>query len=170
MNSGFYSAFAAFAARTDALEIIGNNLANANTVGFKWQLALRSFADWGQGQGQGGSMINATWTPLNQAVNQAINHFGVLEAPFSISLPAVLKPPETILTSPSKVAASSPFKPRRVCVTPAREISVSTTNARSSPPMVISCSVNKGRSSCRPAAWPSARTAPFLSMVRSSPN
>lgn len=66
MNSGFYSAFAGFAARSDALEIIANNIANANTVGFKAQHAFyRSFATWAQ-------------SPSTTAVNQAINRFGVL--------------------------------------------------------------------------------------------
>jgi flagellar basal-body rod protein FlgF len=66
MNSGFYSAFAGFAARTDALEMLANNVANASTVGFKASHAFyRSFDSWTQ-------PFNAT--PLNQA----INHFGVL--------------------------------------------------------------------------------------------
>jgi flagellar basal-body rod protein FlgF len=66
MNSGFYSAFAAFAARTDALEMLANNVANASTVGFKASHAFyRSFDSWTQ-------PFDAT--PLNQA----INHFGVL--------------------------------------------------------------------------------------------
>jgi flagellar basal-body rod protein FlgF/flagellar basal-body rod protein FlgG len=66
MNSGFYSAFAAFSSRTDALEMLANNVANASTVGFKASHAFyRSFDSWTQ-------PFNAT------PINQAINHFGVL--------------------------------------------------------------------------------------------
>jgi flagellar basal-body rod protein FlgF len=66
MNSGFYSAFAGFAARMDALDVIANNLANANTVGFKAQHEFyRSFSAW---------LRPSLTTPINQAVNQ----YGVL--------------------------------------------------------------------------------------------
>jgi len=66
MNSGFYSAYAGFAARMDALELIANNLANANTVGFKAQHEFyRSFASWLQ-------------PSLSTPINDAVNHFGVL--------------------------------------------------------------------------------------------
>src|SRR6266852_7400743 len=45
MNSGFYSAYAGFAARMDQLEVVANNLANVNTAGFKAQREFyRSFA------------------------------------------------------------------------------------------------------------------------------
>jgi flagellar basal-body rod protein FlgF len=66
MNSGFYSAFAGFAARMDALELVANNLANANTVGFKAQHEFyRSFAAWLQ-------------PSLSTPINDAVNHYGVL--------------------------------------------------------------------------------------------
>jgi flagellar basal-body rod protein FlgF len=66
MNSGFYSAYAGFAARMDELDLVANNLANASTTGFKAQREFyRSFDAWLQ---------PSTTTPLNQAVNQ----FGVL--------------------------------------------------------------------------------------------
>ncbi len=66
MNSGFYSAYAGFAARMDALELIANNLANANTVGFKSQHEFyRSFAAWLQ-------------PSLSTPINDAVNHYGVL--------------------------------------------------------------------------------------------
>jgi flagellar basal-body rod protein FlgF/flagellar basal-body rod protein FlgG len=66
MNSGFYSAYAGFAARMDALELIANNLANANTVAFKAQHEFyRSFTSWLQ-------------PSLSTPINDAVNHFGVL--------------------------------------------------------------------------------------------
>src|SRR6266851_3125782 len=66
MNSGFYSAYAGFAARMDALDVVANNLANANTTGFKAQHEFyRSFSAWLQ---------PSLTTPLNQAINQ----FGIL--------------------------------------------------------------------------------------------
>lgn len=66
MNSGFYSAFAGFAARMDALDVVANNLANANTVGFKSQHEFyRSFSAWLQ---------PSLSTPINDVVNQ----FGIL--------------------------------------------------------------------------------------------
>ena len=66
MDSGFYSAFTGFAARMDALDIIANNLANANTTGFKSHRSFyRSFSAWLQ---------PSLTTPINSAVNQ----YGVL--------------------------------------------------------------------------------------------
>lgn len=66
MNSGFYSSFSGFAARMDALDLVANNLANANTVGFKSQHAFyRSFAAWLQ-------------PSLSTPINDAVNHYGVL--------------------------------------------------------------------------------------------
>jgi flagellar basal-body rod protein FlgF/flagellar basal-body rod protein FlgG len=66
MNSGFYAAYAGFAARMDALDLVANNLANTSTSGFKAQHEFyRSFAAWLQ---------PSLTTPINQAVNQ----FGVL--------------------------------------------------------------------------------------------
>jgi flagellar basal-body rod protein FlgF len=66
MNSGFYSAYAGFAARMDELDLVANNLANVSTAGFKAQREFyRSFATWLQ---------PSLTTPINQGVNQ----FGVL--------------------------------------------------------------------------------------------
>jgi flagellar basal-body rod protein FlgF len=66
MNSGFYSAFTGFAARMNALDVLANNLANANTNGFKSQHAFyRTFNEWLQPEAE---------TPMNLAVNQ----YGVL--------------------------------------------------------------------------------------------
>jgi flagellar basal-body rod protein FlgF len=66
MNSGFYSAFAGLAARMEALDVAANNMANANTVGFKAQKEFyRAFT---------ASLNNGRLTP----VNLAINDYGVL--------------------------------------------------------------------------------------------
>jgi flagellar basal-body rod protein FlgF len=66
MNSGFYSAFTGYAARIDALDVLANNLANANTTGFKSQHTFyRTFTDW---------LEPTSETPMNLAVNK----YGVL--------------------------------------------------------------------------------------------
>jgi len=66
VNAGFYSAYSAFAARMDALDVIANNLANASTSGFKAQHEFyRSFSAWLQ-------------PSLTTPINQAVNRFGVL--------------------------------------------------------------------------------------------
>jgi flagellar basal-body rod protein FlgF/flagellar basal-body rod protein FlgG len=66
MNSGFDSAFAGESARVAALDILANNLANANSSGFKAQHTFyRSFSDWLE--------------PVPQdPVNLAVNQYGVL--------------------------------------------------------------------------------------------
>jgi flagellar basal-body rod protein FlgF len=74
MNSGFYSAYAGFAARMDELEVVANNLANVNTAGFKAQREFyRSFA---------ASLNTPDPVPammtVSEAVHQAVNQFGIL--------------------------------------------------------------------------------------------
>jgi flagellar basal-body rod protein FlgF len=66
MDSGYYSACTALVSRTQELDTIANNLANASTVGFRAQENVFSsvLADAG----------NTTASPLNQA----INNYGVL--------------------------------------------------------------------------------------------
>ncbi len=66
MDSGYYSACTALVSRTQELDTIANNLANASTVGYRAQKNIFSsvLADAG----------NATATPLNAA----INNYGVL--------------------------------------------------------------------------------------------
>ncbi|HXA83236.1 MAG TPA: flagellar basal-body rod protein FlgF [Methylomirabilota bacterium] len=66
MDSGFYSTFTGFSTRLDALEVVANNLANANTTGYKAQVSFyRAMPAWLQ---------ESLTTPLNQVVNR----FGVL--------------------------------------------------------------------------------------------
>lgn len=66
MDSGFYSAYTGFAARMDELDLLANNLANANTPGYKAQFAFyRSLPAWLQA---------SLSTPLNDAVNR----YGIL--------------------------------------------------------------------------------------------
>ena len=61
MDSGFYSAFTALAARMQSLDLVANNLANANTVGYKGQQEFfKSFS---------ASLNNSRLTPENQAIN-----------------------------------------------------------------------------------------------------
>lgn len=74
MDSGFYSSFSGFAARMDALDLVANNLANANTTGYKSHHEFyRSLAAALSSQP---SLIPAG--TLNQTMNQSINQFGVL--------------------------------------------------------------------------------------------
>ena len=67
MDSGFYSAFTALAARMQSLDLVANNLANANTVGYKAQKEFYRAFDY--------SLNNNTRLT---SVNQAINNFGML--------------------------------------------------------------------------------------------
>jgi flagellar basal-body rod protein FlgF len=74
VNTGFYSAYAGFAARMDELEVVANNLANVNTNGFKAQREFyRSFtASLTDEQAPSGMLT------VSQAVQQASNQFGIL--------------------------------------------------------------------------------------------
>jgi len=66
MDSGFYSAFTALAARMQSLDLVANNLANANTVGYKGQdLFYKSYS----------ASLNGTRLT---AENQAINDFAII--------------------------------------------------------------------------------------------
>jgi len=66
MESGYYAACTALVARTQALDTIANNLANASTVGFRAERNVFS-------------SVLATAGDQNQSsLNQAINRFGVL--------------------------------------------------------------------------------------------
>jgi flagellar basal-body rod protein FlgF len=69
MNSGFYSAFAGLAARMDALDLVANNLANANTTGFKSQHEFYT--------AYAAAMSNSGNSPMTP-INAAINDFGVI--------------------------------------------------------------------------------------------
>jgi flagellar basal-body rod protein FlgF len=66
MDSGYYAACAALVSRTEALDTIANNLANASTVGYRSQHNVFSSV-LAEANGASGS-------PLNQAMN----NFGVL--------------------------------------------------------------------------------------------
>src|SRR5215469_2592417 len=66
MDSGYYAACAGLIARTEALDTIANNLANANTTGFRAQHNIFSsvLADASGSQGSD--------------INQAVNRYGIL--------------------------------------------------------------------------------------------
>ncbi len=66
MDSGYYVAYAGFAARLQALDVLASNLANASTTGYKAQTAFYRALSAAQ--------ANEGLTPLNQAVNE----FGIL--------------------------------------------------------------------------------------------
>lgn len=67
MDSGFYAACAGLVARTQALDLAANNLANTSTTGYRAQ--QETFRQIFAGQNAGG------------ALNRAINSFGVLGSP-----------------------------------------------------------------------------------------
>lgn len=66
MDSGYYAACAGLRARTQALELVANNLANLNTAGFRAQDA--TFRSLLAGSSRAGA----------SALNRVINDFGVL--------------------------------------------------------------------------------------------
>ena len=66
MESGYYAACTALVARTQALDTIANNLANASTVGFRAEHNVFS------------SVLAAAAGQPQSMLNQAINRFGVL--------------------------------------------------------------------------------------------
>ncbi len=69
MDSGLYAACAGLIARTDSLDAIANNLANASTAGYRAQ------------QGSFSSVLAAsTKHPLGSVLNQVANNYGVLGA------------------------------------------------------------------------------------------
>ncbi len=66
MDSGYYVAYAGFAARMQALDVMAGNLANASTNGYKSQSAFYRTLSAAQG--------DEVLSPINQAVNK----FGIL--------------------------------------------------------------------------------------------
>jgi flagellar basal-body rod protein FlgF len=66
MDSGFYAACTALVSRTQALDTIANNLANASTVGYRNQHNIFS------------SVLEQAGGTAGGAVNQAINNYGLL--------------------------------------------------------------------------------------------
>ena len=66
MNSGFYAACTALMARTNALDTIANNLANAGTAGFRGE------------QNSFGAVLAGSGAPPDNLLNQAANSYGVL--------------------------------------------------------------------------------------------
>ena len=79
MNSGFYAATAGLIARTQALDVAANNLANVGTTGFKAQRefyrALQANLDPTTATAAGGPISSRR---AMGPINQAINNFGVL--------------------------------------------------------------------------------------------
>ena len=65
MDSGYYAAYSALLARTEALDAAASNLANANTNGYRAQREF--FRDAVAGEGAGDSLLNG-----------AVNRYGVL--------------------------------------------------------------------------------------------
>jgi len=66
MDSGFYAACTALMARSQALDLVANNLANTSTPGYRAQHNIfRSFLATASGQ-------------MSSALNQAVNNFGIL--------------------------------------------------------------------------------------------
>jgi flagellar basal-body rod protein FlgF len=66
MDSGYYAASTALVSRTQALDTIANNLANASTVGFRAEHNIFS------------SVLAAAGSASTSPLSQAINSFGIL--------------------------------------------------------------------------------------------
>jgi flagellar basal-body rod protein FlgF len=66
MDSGYYAACTALVSRTQALDTIANNLANAGTVGFRAERNIFS------------SVLAAAGSASGSPLNQAINNYGIL--------------------------------------------------------------------------------------------
>jgi flagellar basal-body rod protein FlgF/flagellar basal-body rod protein FlgG len=66
MDSGYYAACTALVSRTEALDTIANNLANASTVGYRAQRNVFS------------SVLQDASNSSSSPLNQAMNNFGVL--------------------------------------------------------------------------------------------
>ena len=66
MDSGFYAACSALMARTQALDLVANNLANASTPGYRGEHSIFH------------SMLVAVRGRAGSNLNRAVNNFGVL--------------------------------------------------------------------------------------------
>jgi len=66
MDSGFYAACAALMARSQALDLVANNLANTSTPGYRAQHNIFR------------SLLASATGRLTSGLNQAVNNFGVL--------------------------------------------------------------------------------------------
>src|SRR5580658_293758 len=66
MDSGYYAASTALVARTEALDTIANNLANASTVGYQSEKNVFS------------SVLADAQADDGSSLNQAINQYGVM--------------------------------------------------------------------------------------------
>jgi len=66
VDSGYYAACAGLSAQSQVLQLIANNVANVNTVGYRAQ--LESFQ----------SLVASSFGELTNPLNQAINDFNVL--------------------------------------------------------------------------------------------
>jgi len=65
MDSGFYAAVTGLISRTDALDVVANNLSNASTTGYKAQHEFYR-------------ALEAAQSPALTPLNQAINDYGIL--------------------------------------------------------------------------------------------
>src|SRR5258708_24799047 len=70
MDSGYYAACAGLRARAQALDLMASNLANSQTSGYRAQSTVF--------QSVMAAQSPTALPPLNRAVNEAVNEFGVL--------------------------------------------------------------------------------------------
>jgi len=66
MDSGYYAACTALAARTQALDTIANNLANANTPGYRAEHNVFS------------AVLASTASDFGSGLNNAVNNYGIM--------------------------------------------------------------------------------------------
>ncbi|HEY7839537.1 MAG TPA: flagellar hook basal-body protein [Terriglobales bacterium] len=72
MGSGLYAACSALMARSQALDILSNNLANVNTTGYKGESQFYQALDAATGTGAGGAAGSTG------ALDAAVNQYGIL--------------------------------------------------------------------------------------------
>jgi flagellar basal-body rod protein FlgF/flagellar basal-body rod protein FlgG len=80
MNSGFYAACAGLIARSQAMDITANNLANVNTSGFRGQAEVFR------------SLVAGAQSGAGSALNSAINDYAVIGGSFTSANPGHLEP------------------------------------------------------------------------------
>ncbi len=85
MDSGYYAACAGLRARTQTLELIANNVANINTVGYRGEQPMFR------------SLLMSSTAGQSEPLNRAINNFNVLESSHLDLSPGNLEPTGNLL-------------------------------------------------------------------------
>ena len=111
MDSGFYAACTALMSKTQALDLVANNLANVNTSGFKSE------------RNQFSSVLANASATGSSPLNLAVNNYGVLGGTRLDLSEGSCRRPATTWISLSTVQDSSPCRQLPGACTPAVAIS-----------------------------------------------